>query len=64
MFLTFVYTNKYDFLFTSKLIYTVISIDTYQNEIIFKDSRLKCHKNIRSEKQHIFQIQTHIQKYI
>ena len=38
--LTFVYTNKSNFLVTSKLIYTVISIDTYQNEIIFKDFRL------------------------
>ena len=42
----------------------VISIDTYQNEIIFKDSRLKCHKNINVQKNNIYFRYKHIYKNI
>ena len=58
------YTNKSNFLVTSKLIYTVISIDTYQNEIIFKDSRLKCHENINVQKNNIYFRYKHIYKNV
>ena len=42
----------------------VISIDTYQNEIIFKDSRLKCHENINVQKNNIYFRYKHIYKNI
>ena len=42
----------------------VISIDTYQNEIIFKDSRLKCLENINVQKNNIYFRYKHIYKNI
>ena len=42
----------------------VISIATYQNEIIFKDSRLKCHENINVQKNNIYFRYKHIYKNI